>query len=248
MLIKDLYKYYESLDPEFEKILARKFPRFYRETLDIEVRPWNEYAESLERFDVNPEAFDGKVPPTTYARKVMGVAFIKERKVAFREIPPTQTLFIHELGHIQFKVDEIPWNSAYGGAETLFWLIWHGKVEVDDPDTALAAYVEAMKVAHEGNESAKKDLLDALVREICKTLGIEPPCLANIYRRMGVLSQESFLNFDFHAYYKAPEMLIPDMKVEPFRLLSDLMESAKFEDNGAILLPVAIEVCESFFV
>ena len=248
MKIKDFYKYYEPLDPEFREIFALKFPRFYEGTLDIEVRPWDEYAQDLEKYDVNPEIFDSpeSAPSGTYARKVMGVSFIESRTVAFREIPPTQDLFIHEIGHVHFKVGEIPWNRTYGGAETLFWLIWHGKINVDDPDEALSVYVEAMKVAHEGTEEDKRALLDKVVAGIAKRFGIEPPHLAAIYARMGVLPQHSFRNFDLRAFHQDPEQLEPDYKKEPFEFLSNLMESARWDDAGVLLLPVAIEACKLF--
>lgn len=71
---------------------------------------------------------------------------------------------------------------------------------MDDPDEALSVYVEAMKVAHEGTEEEKKDLLDEVVERI----------------------------------------------KEPFEFLSNLMESARWDDAGVLLLPVAVEACRLF--
>ena len=234
MKVADLYP---QLGENVKTLFPKRFPEFYQGTLDIEVRPWSEYAHLEERYDVNPEVFDNKGDPRRYARWVMGVSFIRKRIVSFRDMPLLDRVFVHEIGHIYFNVSsEPPWNETYGGAEILFWLILEDKLGSPNPDQDLKNFVEAMKIAHEGPKEERKYLLKRILRKIEKSLGFSS--LAECYRAVGILPDpSSFKTFDLNSFFNTPEKLEPDLKAEPFRFLSNLLVAGQYDDpNGIGLL------------
>jgi len=124
--------------PIFEK-LKKKYPAFAEYSKKVEVVEWQ---KEFEEFDVNPETVDAieflnmllqnnLISEEEYekhirnlkfpASKTLGIAFMDEDKVAFREHPSDEIL-IHELGHCFFKANDLLWSSIYGGGESLFWL------------------------------------------------------------------------------------------------------------------------------
>ena len=134
-LIEILNQYY----PEESQKLKQKFPTLYEFSKEVEVIEWQEEFQIADR---NPELFDnlqvielmfksnliteeeyrreiGKLMQSGYASKTMGVAFIDNKEIAFREKVPSIRIILHELGHIYFKVSDLTWNATYGGAEIL---------------------------------------------------------------------------------------------------------------------------------
>ncbi len=122
-------------------LISRKFQDFVEFSKSVEVIPWQ---EEFAIADHNPEVIDfleflnellsmraitqeeyekevAKLP--AYASKTGGVAFIKERKVSFRDENPPQNVIIHEVGHCYFREPDQIWSASYGGGESLFWLI-----------------------------------------------------------------------------------------------------------------------------
>ena len=240
MKVADLYP---QLSENLRIVFPQKFPEFYRGTLDIEVRPWSEYIHLEERYDVNPEVFENRGDPRRYARKVLGVSFIRKRIVSFRDMPPAERIFIHEIGHVHFRVSsEQPWNEIYGGAEILFWLILEDRLDSENPDQDLKNLVEAMKLAHEGSEEERKYLLERILTELKRKFGFGS--LAECYRATGTIPDPgSFKNFDLKLFFTEPERLEPDLKAEPFRFLSNLLLAGQYGDpNGISLLKTILPV------
>lgn len=233
MKVADLYP---QLSENFRTLFSLKFPEFYRGTLDIEVRPWSEYAHLERYYDVNPELFDNKGDPRRYARRVLGVSFVRERIVSFRDMPPPDRVFVHEIGHIYFNVSsEPPWNEIYGGAEILFWLILEDRLNSEDPDRDLKNLVEAMKIAHEGPEEERKCLLERILNEIKRKFGFRS--LAECYRATGTIPDPgSFKTFDLKLFFTEPEKLKPNLEAEPFRFLSNLLLAGQYNDPDGISL------------
>ena len=128
--------------PKESQKLKRKFPKMYEFSKEVKIIEWQEEFQIADR---NPELFDNlevielmfksnliteeeykeqreKILKSGYASKTMGVAFIENKEVAFREKVPNMGVILHELGHIYFKVSDLSWNAVYGGAENLIYL------------------------------------------------------------------------------------------------------------------------------
>ena len=221
MLVKDFYKAFSQYK-EFKDKFKKLFPSFYKGTLDIEIASWEEYRD-LEKGDVDPDR-EGK----SFSRKIMGVSFWDKRIVAFRNFPPEvpePTIFLHELGHVHFKVSDVPWNATYGGAEVLFWLIYHEKVNVPNSDRSLAWYVEAFRTAHTGELRDKKRILSLILDIADEVLNLKPKTLAAFYHTCGTIKPDSFTDFQF-------EKLDAEVNYErePFDVLMALLDGAKYDN------------------
>ncbi|NPA53870.1 MAG: SHOCT domain-containing protein [Aquificae bacterium] len=139
----NLYSFMKEAYPEETQWLEDTYPNMMQTAKQIKIIPWqDEYAIA----DRNPEFIDQlkllqmaldsglisqeeyqnevrKIPP---ASKTLAVALRQEKAVSFREYPSISVI-IHELGHIHFDVDDLEWNSAYGGGENLIHITYSGK-------------------------------------------------------------------------------------------------------------------------
>ncbi len=152
-----------SNDNHFKK-WKLKFPKMYNFASQVKVIPWqDEYAVA----DRNPEIIDEikfyemlldnkmiteeeyqqfvrRLPP---ASKTLGVAFIEDKAVSFRNSFPTLATAIHELGHVYFRETDPVWSSAYGGGEELMWLIATDKTEGGEEE--IIKWNTLMRMAYE---------------------------------------------------------------------------------------------------
>ena len=147
-----LHDFMKKYYPKETKWLKESYPNMTRTAKEIDIIEWqDEWAVA----DKNPEFIDtlqvldlmldsgiiseeeyrkeiNKMRPT-YASKTLAAAFIKEKKVSFRQHPNIKTI-IHELGHIHFQALELEWNSAYGGGENLIYITYSGKGKFTEED------------------------------------------------------------------------------------------------------------------
>jgi len=132
---------YLSKCPSFS-VIRKKFPDFVEFSKEVEVIPWE---EEFAVADYNPEVAktlrflhelwkmkalsneeyekELKQFENEYSSLTLGVAFIEEKRVSFRFMPPEEHVVVHEVGHCYFQAHDRVWNSVYCGGETLFWTI-----------------------------------------------------------------------------------------------------------------------------
>lgn len=177
---------------------VKKFPRFYEAFKEIEVVEWDKELEEL--YDRNPEVVDtidfvemlvrnGLMTREEgdrwiqrelkgYASKVLGVAYIEERAVAFRNKVPTLSVLLHEAGHVYFQENDLFWSATYGGGEYLMWLIMQDMIEGDEGtirkymDFLKIAYKEPLKASELLNRFAKEFIDKFKLKGIKNALGL----------------------------------------------------------------------------
>lgn len=99
----------------------------------------------------------------------MGIAFIEERKVAFRERVPALHVVLHELGHIYFEETDPVWNTSYGGGEFLMWLIIKGHMEGNEEN--IREWHSLMKLGYENPEKLYEKLDEVALKVGKEVLG-----------------------------------------------------------------------------
>lgn len=116
------------------------FPAMVETSKSVEVIPWRpefavadrnpeviEASETLERLLgqglISRKRYEEESRKLIgYASRTLAVAIRKERKVSFRDETPSDSVVIHELGHIHFDADDILWSRTCGGGEALLLL------------------------------------------------------------------------------------------------------------------------------
>jgi len=141
----DLYSFMKEAYPEETQWLEDTYPNMMQTAKQIKIFPWqDEYAiadrnpefidqlhllqMALESGVIDKEEFEKEIRKAHpgYASKTLAVALRQEKAVSFREYPSISVI-IHELGHIHFDVDDLEWNSVYGGGENLIHLTYSKK-------------------------------------------------------------------------------------------------------------------------
>lgn len=148
--------------------------------------------------DKNPEVYfqleqlekdfkEGRIDEETFKREfariarvptsvTLGIAFIPEKKVSFRTMPPSLSVFLHELGHVHFRAGDLLWSRSYGGAEILLHLHVAGSYESSEEKVRDA--LDILDMALHDPESAHAVLLERLKRFIQQN---------NIYPHIGAV-------------------------------------------------------------
>lgn len=149
-LLELMREYY----PEEAEKLKEKLPKIYDFAKQVETIQWQ---KEFEIADKNPELFENlrvlemlydskmiseedyirerdKILKSGYSSITMGVAFIDDKKVSFREKVPNFIIILHELGHIYFRASDLPWNAMYGGAEILTHFALMDKIEITEKE------------------------------------------------------------------------------------------------------------------
>ncbi|MBX6424123.1 hypothetical protein [Thermosulfurimonas sp. F29] len=221
MLVLDLLK--SPPLRQFAQNFRQIFPRFFAQSLDVQVAPWFPYSY-LEQYDRRDHL-------NQLVRRIDAIAFPDARVVSFRFMPPDPLLLIHELGHVVFSIkSEPPWNSSYAGAEILFWLFYREILAPADlsPDDALEALVSFFKQFPSATLEWKRNILS----EIVGTLNPPGRSLFGLYSTLGVLKPESFLEF--------PKSLNPNQDPpvnfdhEPDTLLRALLSGALLNEPACV--------------
>ena len=184
MNLKELFdRHY--LKTEEGQIFATKFQDFYRAFEEIEVVEWDKEVEEL--YDKNPEVIDTidfvemlvrnglmtreegdrwieqELRTHQYASKVMGVAYIEDKAVAFRSKVPTLPVLLHEAGHVYFEENDLFWNAVFGGGEYLMWLIMQDKIEGNEK--TIRKYMDFLKLIETQPEKANT-LLNGFAKKL----------------------------------------------------------------------------------
>ena len=133
---------FDEYYPELKERVREVYPNFLKTAEEVEVIPWR---KEFEEGDVNPEVIDtltffsdlfknglisqdeyekeiSKLLEGKYARKTLGIAFIEDKKVSFRDEVPPKNVLLHEVGHVHFGEKDPVWSASYGGGEILFHL------------------------------------------------------------------------------------------------------------------------------
>jgi hypothetical protein len=173
--------------PESEKF-KKKFPKLWDYAKKVEIIKWQ---DEFNIADYNPEVIDEikflkmlfnnkmisqeeymkKMKTLPIASKTIGIAFMDEDKVSFRNERPSFRVIVHELGHCYYKAPDRLWSSSYpGGGESILWLIYNDKLEGDE-DT-IEAWIDLIKLSYEDRKKAMK-FLDELALKIAKKYKIE---------------------------------------------------------------------------
>jgi hypothetical protein len=195
MNLKEFLDERYSGDEVFEK-WKKKFPLMYEYAEKVEVIPWSdEYAVA----DRNPEIIDaleyydflrenGLISDEEHnkyitelnkqmkgiASKTLGIAFMEENKVSFREKAPKLYVALHELGHCYFKKPDPLWASSYGGGEDIMWLITADKLspQTEYNELAVANYMDWLQLT-KVNPLLARNLIDAIARHILTNKGFD---------------------------------------------------------------------------
>jgi len=187
-----LEKNYQGI-AEYE-LWKKAFPKMYEFAEQVEVIPWQEEF-ALE--DKNPEIIDrinfyqellkngmitekeymkrmGEI--NTFARKTLGIAFVEERKVAFRERVPSLQVALHELGHIFFEKRDDVWSDKYAGGETLMWAIATGRIEGEQGrnEELVENYIDIFEFVQYSPEEGM-EILEHIAQEIVMDMGVDNP-------------------------------------------------------------------------
>jgi hypothetical protein len=212
---------------ESEKF-KEKFPKMWDYSKEIEVIEWKkefgivdsnpEVIENIEFLDIllkngmiTEKEYTEKLKNLKgYSSKTLGIAFIEKKQVSFRSKRPTFYVIVHELGHCYFETPDILWSSAYGGGESILWLIYQNKIEGDEE--TIKKWMEIIKLSHKERDKVI-EMLNDFAKKITEKYQIQIPNnekpIIGLMNFAGVLAQEELL---------------------PFSFLIDLIEGAKWSD------------------
>ncbi|MFN3787663.1 MAG: hypothetical protein ACK4SW_04590 [Sulfurihydrogenibium azorense] len=160
----DLLELMTEYYPQESEIVKEKLPEMYKFAKEVQVIQWQ---KEFEVADKNPEVFknikvlemlyDSKmiseeeyiqqrdeILRSGYASITMGVAFIEDKQVSFREKIPGINVILHELGHIYFRVSDLVWNAMYGGGEVLMHLALANKIGI--PEKQIREYMSIYSI------------------------------------------------------------------------------------------------------
>lgn len=186
--------YYKGTEKEKFELWRKAFPKMYEFSQEVEVIPWEEEYQSA---DVNPEIIDqlkfyeellknGLISEKEYlnltrsvrgfSRKVLGVAFIEENAVAFRDKIPPLNVAIHELGHIFFKKGDNVWSDIYAGGETLMWAIVFNRIEGQEGknEELVRNYMDIYELSIL-NPKKGEVIINKVAKRVLKQIGVENP-------------------------------------------------------------------------
>lgn len=172
----------EIADEEILKRLKNGFSGLVEFSKEVEVLDWEpEFAIH----DKNPEVWfqlreldrlfeAGEIDEKTYLEKrkqleriytsvTMGVAFIEDKAVSFRE-KPSLGLWLHEVGHVYFRAGDLVWSSTFGGAELL--LAIHLNTHYLSSEDSVRDLLRILYIATESPETAHEMLLNRFGRAI----------------------------------------------------------------------------------
>jgi len=96
----------------------------------------------------------------------MGIAFIEEQQVSFREEVPSKEILVHEVGHVHFQEVDSVWSSTYGGGEILFWLGVQGKYNI--PEEGIRRFHSLFKKAQAGENA---EVAEEIVNKVAPLFG-----------------------------------------------------------------------------
>lgn len=238
------------LTEETIKKLRRKFPRMLEVAKEVEVLPWqDEYAVA----DYNPEVIDSleflrmllksgliteeeyyreREKFSFYASKTLGVAFIEERKVSFREKRPSQYVVLHELGHIYFEATDLEWNAQWGGGEILFSLALEEKYHIEE--SHIKRYHHLVKSCYEKPEKVHQFIISALAPKLHVYPHLFPICLFSGYVPE-VLPE----------FYELDSPKWQSVKVEPWHLFTffqNLVDGLIYKDGISIFFAKELSI------
>lgn len=250
MTLKELFDQ-RYLQTDTGQTFVRKFPNFYEAFKDIQIAQWDKSLEEL--FDKNPEIIDAldflrmlkanglisqeEFEKTTqelfkthnYSSKVLGVAYIEDKTVAFRNAIPSIDVLLHEAGHVYFQKNDLLWSATYAGGEYLMWLILDN--HIDGNEYTIRNYMNFLELIYE-NPTEANALLNDFARSFSQKYGLNAPNALSLMLFTGTLPNKIFdLN------NPPDEMDREDM----FSFMANMLEGVKFKD------PHWTIIAENFF-
>ena len=134
MNLLNLYQIMQKYHPKDTEKMKEALPKMVEFAKEVEVIPWQEefqiadknpeYIDQMNILEmmlksglITEEEFKKEAKKIPYGSKTLGIAFIQEKKVSFRDKIPLIGTILHELGHVFFKASDLEWNETYGGGE-----------------------------------------------------------------------------------------------------------------------------------
>lgn len=229
---------------DFYPSLQKKFPSMANLAEEVEVIPWRdefnvadknpEVIEALEFLDmllkngmITEEQYieQSRKVATSYASKTMGMAFIKDRKISFREAVPKPAIVLHELGHVYFQVHDILWNASYGGGEILLHLALNNRYYITEGH--IRRYHALLEKTYEDPEGVHKLITDAIAPRLDVYPHLFTICLFAGY----IPDFEARTAFEFWDDLKSEKWgTIPVEQHHLFAFMQNLVEGLKYDD------------------
>lgn len=183
--------------PQTEK-LRDKFPDMFEFSKSVEVIPWQ---KEFEVHDKNPEIIDAvdfldilyknnmisseqyreKLNSVVkgFASKTLAVSFIRDKQVSFRTDVPKFDTILHELGHIYFEVNDLIWNTMYGGGEVLLHFALRDRYKINEGN--IRKYHAYLTQALEAPDFMHNQIVEAIAPKINVYPHLFPICLYEGY-------------------------------------------------------------------